>query len=212
MVKSNNLVAEVSAACRERLTSEGFRPRTGDIFTRSVAGDVISWLGLNRAVGPSGAPVEINPVFGVRHQALESLVAELLGAKTHCYIPATLSISLGYLMPNSKYRSWMFSGDSPVAGVADDLVAAVREYGPPYVKRHDSLAAIVQSMESGEGVKEFAALRLPVGYFLLGQRSLAMGALESSESAIGDRRDLAAQHFRAFAGNFRRTVDVSEGR
>ncbi|WP_146843993.1 hypothetical protein [Cellulomonas composti] len=208
---SGGLVAEMSAACRERLASAGFQARAGGVFTRAVDGEVLGWLGLNRAVGGGGGLVEVNPVVGVRHQALEALIAELLGAKPHRYVPATLSSSLGYLMPASRYRPWMFGAEAPVGVVADELVAAVVEYGMPYVQRHGSLTAIVEAMARGEGVREFVAVRLPVGYLLLGEAQRALGALEASESAIAHRQDLAAQRFRGFAAAFRRRLNVSRG-
>jgi hypothetical protein len=64
-------------------------------------------------------------------------------------------------------------------------------------------------MATGEGVKEFAALRLPVGHLLLGEPKFALAALEASESAIGDRQYLAAQRFQGFAAAFRHRLDVS---
>ena len=211
MVTSAGLVAEVRAVCRERLVSAGFRARSGDIFTRPVTGDVLAWLGLNRAVGRGDGLVEVNPVVGVRHQALESLVAELLGVKPHGYVPATLSSSLGYLMPGARYRPWMFGGDVPLGGVADEMVADVAGHGVPYVERRSSLPAIVESMARGEGAKELTAIRLPTGYLLLGEPKYAIAALEASESALGNRQDLAAQRFRGFATAFRRRLDVSRG-
>ena len=146
----------------------------------------------------------------MRHQGLESMVAELLGAKPHGYIPATLSNYLGYLMPGGRYRPWLFGGDVPVGAVADELVAAVAEHGMPYIERRGSLVAIVEAMAGGAGVKELVAFRLPVGYLLLGEPQCATDALKASESVIGDRQDLAAQRFRAFASAFRGKLDVSQ--
>ena len=207
---SDGLVAEVSSACRERLASEGFRPRPEDIFTRPIADELLWWLGLNRAVSRGRGAVEVNPVVGVRHQALESLVAELLGVKPHSYIPATLSISVGYLMPDSSYRPWIFDGDLPVAVVANDLVESVVEYGSAYAELHGSLAEIVQSMARGEGMREFTAYRLPVGYLLLGEPKYATASLKRTETQIGDREDPAAQQFRGFAAEFRKRLEISQ--
>lgn len=64
-------------------------------------------------------------------------------------------------------------------------------------------------MATGEGIKEFAALPLPVGHLLLGEPKIALAAFEASESAIGGRQDLAAQRFQGFAAAFRHRLDVS---
>lgn len=209
MVTSAGLVAEVVEACRERLEHVDFQPRSGDIFTRPAVDDVLGWLGLNRAVGRGDGLVEINPVVGVRHQALEALIAELLGRKRHGYIPATLSSSIGYLMGDSSYRAWMFGGNVPVRDVAEELVSAVAKHGLPYMQRRSSLASIVESMASGEGAKELVAYRLPVGHLLLGDPNSAMDAIERSQSEIGTRQDLAAQRFRQFAAAFRNKLDLN---
>ena len=112
---------------------------------------ILGWLGLNRAASRQSPLVEVNPVIGVRHVAVESIVAELLGEKPHGYASPTLSVSLGYVMPVRSYQAWVFTVDTPVESVADDLVAAVTEYGIPYFEHHDSLAAIVQAMSEGAG-------------------------------------------------------------
>src|SRR5690242_10447195 len=91
------------------LGAYGFRKRAGQVLTAELAPDVLGWIGLNRAT-KHRAPgeVEINPVVGVRHQAVERLVAELLGIKFHAYVPPTVCTPLGYLLPEARFRSWLF--------------------------------------------------------------------------------------------------------
>ena len=206
---SSGLVAEVRLACRERLADAGFQPRSGDIFTRPIANDLLWWLGLNRAVGQGRGAVEVNPVVGVRHQVLETSVAELLRVKPHSYIPPTLSISLGYLMPNPTYRPWIFDREVPVAVVADSLVEAVVTYGSVYAEMHGSLVEIIESMVRGEGIRELTAYRLPVGYLLSGRPKFATASLNKAETEIGAREDPAAQQFRGFAAEFRKRLEIS---
>jgi hypothetical protein len=78
--------------------------------------------------------IEANPVVGIGHQAVESMVAELLGEKLQGYVPPTLSIPLGYVMPDARHRPWVFTKDTPVKSVTDDLVAAVIKYGVLYIE------------------------------------------------------------------------------
>lgn len=177
------------------------------MFTRTVNDDVLAWLGLNRAASRQSPDVEVNPVVGVRHHGVESMVSVLLGEKPHGYVPPTLSISLGYVMPPRSYRPWVFTADTPVEAVADELVTAVTEHGVPYMERHGTLAAIVQAMADGAGFREHNTLRLPVGYLLLGEVEKAKETLGASIDEIGRRQDPAAQRLRSFASAFHRSID-----
>lgn len=206
---SGAVLDAAAPAWRDRLLDAGFRKRSGDIFTRPVTDEILGWLGLNRAASRQSPLVEVNPVVGVRHQAVESMVSDLLGEKPHGYAPPTLSISLGYVMPARSYQPWVFTVDTPVESVADDLVAAVTKYGVPYIEHHDSLAAIVQAMSGGAGFREHNVFRLPVGYLLLGELEKARQAITASIDEIGQRQDLAAQRFRAFSSAFQQRLDRS---
>jgi hypothetical protein len=197
------LVAEASEAWQSALVSAGFRKRSGDVFTQAVAPDVLGWLGLNRAVSRGDGLLEVNPVVGIRHQRLERVVADLLGASFHEYTPPTVSIHLGYPMPEGRYRPWLFGGDLPTDAVAAEMADSIMTYGVPFMTDRASLSAIVSLMaDSRIGIAEQLAFRRPVGYFLLGEPGRARDAARDSVSQLGDRRDLAAQRLRAFAKAF----------
>ena len=150
-------------------------------------------------MGRSDGLLEINPVVGVRHQAVERLVAELKGEKFHAYIPPTISLHVGYLMPEKRYHPWLFS-ESNVAETADALVSAVETYGVAFMKQHSVLDALAGLMASGEvGIREQLSYRLPIAYHLLGDDDRARGTLTSALEDLGERRDVAAERFHAFA-------------
>ncbi len=203
MVAREGLVAEASAAWSAALAALGFVKRSGDISTRPVAKDVLGWLGLNRAVNRADALLEVNPVIGVRHQELERIVAELLGQKFHRYNPPTISIHLGYLMPEGRYRPWLFGDEKPVSDAASEMVQAIDAYGGGFMNKNASLETIVAAMEDSQvGIAEQLAFRRPVGYLLLGDLGRARDAVQVSLERLGDRRDPAAQRFRSFAAAF----------
>jgi hypothetical protein len=142
--------------------------------------------------------LEVNPVVGVRLQALERVVAELLGERFHGYIPPTVSVPLGYVMPEGRYRPWLFGRDAPAVDAA---------------ARNDraSLSAVVNSMADGRAgiAAEQLAFRRPAGYLLLGERGRAHAEVSDSLERLGDRGDLAARRFRRFASAFEeRLADV----
>jgi hypothetical protein len=203
VVVRSGLVAEASQAWKASLASAAFRKRSGDVYTRQVAEDVLGWLGLNRAVNRGDGLLEVNPVVGVRHQALERVVAELLGERFHDYTPPTVSLHLGYVMPEDRYRPWLFGADVPVKDVAAEMVDAIVAYGGRFMDERASLGAVVEWMaDSRAGIAEQIAFRRPVGYLLLGDRERAREVVRASLDRLGDRRDLAARRFRGFASAF----------
>jgi len=141
----------------------------------------------------------------VRHQRVERLIASLLGEKPHPYSPHTVSVHLGYLMPEPRYRPWRF-GDEPVAGRVGQMVDAINEHGLPFMGRLRTLDALVTAIQEGLGVLEQLAFRLPVVHLLLGEERQAVEVVRSSVGKLGERNDLAAQRLRSFAADLERHV------
>lgn len=179
------------------LGAEGFKKRSGEVFTVELAEGFVGWLGLNRAKHPQG--LELNPVIGVRCQELEGLLSTLLGERPHQYIPPTLSISLGYLMPEQQYRCWVFQEDAVISSVAD-MVAAIVRYGVPLMESACSLRKMCELLESPRfGSVENAMYRRPLIRWLMGDRKGALEVCASFARQFDGRSDLAAEHFMQFA-------------
>lgn len=186
-----------------RLQGLGFKKRAGVVFTRDVSGDVIGWLGLNRASRHhSAGEFEVNPVLGVRHQGVERIVAELRGEKFHAYQPPTVSSPLGYLMPGSRYRGWIVNAAEPDRDV-EELVAAIGEYGVPFIESGSDLTAVCELLDRGLGFEHQLVYRRPVAWMLAGDLNRAVGFVEAAEADLGDRDDEAAVELRSFMAAFR---------
>jgi hypothetical protein len=197
-------VDDVSRAVAALLTQLGFVKRTEDIYTKSLRGDVLGWIGLNRAVARGDGRLEINPVVGVRHQRVERLVADLADRKYHQYIPPTASLHLGYLMPDRRYIPWLFTGDTNVASTARLMIEAVTLFGVPFMVRNSALPELADTLKSGTvGTPDHLAYRLPVVLFLLHDIAGAQDVLDRAEAALGDRQDAAALALRSYASRMR---------
>jgi hypothetical protein len=185
------------------LAALGFRKRAGQILTIDIADDVLGWLGLNRATqGHTKGHFSINPVVGVRHGAVERVVAECRGEKFHEYIPATISTSLGYLLPEAQYRSWDFGGETTDV-VAADLANNVATYGLLFMRETASLSALCQAFEERRGLHEHQlTYRRPVAWLLAGSRARARQIVDESLAKLGHRTDPAADEYRRFADKF----------
>ncbi|WP_321872638.1 hypothetical protein [Burkholderia ubonensis] len=161
------------------LEAEGFKRRSGEIFTLQLAEGFIGWLGLNRTSHPEG--FDLNPVVGVRCQELEDLLSTLLKERLHKYVPPTVAISLGYLMPERQYRSWILREES-AASIAADMVAAIVRYGVPFMASACTLCEMGRLLESPRFTSaDHAAYRRPLIKWLLGDRK---GALQSCASCV----------------------------
>lgn len=181
----------------------GFKKRAGGVFTMELAPGVIAWVGLNRA-SQHRAPgeVEINPVVGVRFQEVERVVAECRGEKFHSYQPPTICTSLGYLMPEKKYESWVFSSrDSDE--VATDMANAIAMYGVPFMRLGVDLAELRRRLDGRLGFEHQIAYRRPIAALLAGDIGRAAELLDEALEALGVRTDLAATDFRKFAESLR---------
>jgi hypothetical protein len=191
------LLKKIEGSLVPLLGAEGFKKRSGEVFTVDLAEGFVGWLGLNRAKHPQG--LELNPVVGVRCQELEGLLSTLLGERPHKYVPPSLSISLGYLMPEQQYRCWVVQEDVVISSVAD-MVAAIVRYGVPFVESACSLSKIGELLESPRfSSAENAMYRRPLIKWLMGDRKGALEVCASSARQFDGRSDLAAEHLMQFA-------------
>ncbi|MER6058920.1 hypothetical protein [Streptomyces albidoflavus] len=105
-----DLITAFSTDTRDRMTSAGWRKRTGDIYTHDLGDGFHAWVGLNRA--SKHHPLKINPVVGLRYDPLERLLADIAGAasltsrspdRSATSPPATASCNYG--SPNRATRN-----------------------------------------------------------------------------------------------------------
>lgn len=199
MTRGNELITTASSLIAAGLAEAGMQKRKGDIFTRELVSGVLGWVGLNRAVRRTEGILEINPVIGVRHQELEQLVARFLEEDFHPYVPPTISIALGYLTAEQRFRSWLFDDKSDQRAVAQTLVATITEFGNPFMAAHSTLAAIAKAMEAETGIPSDLAYRLPVAYVLIGDPAKAEAYLSNKCAELGDAENPYAVRYRTFA-------------
>lgn len=180
-----------------RLGSEGFKKRSAGILTKEVKDGFVGWLGLNSVKHKRG--VEINPVVGVRCNELERILAMILQEKPHSYVPPTVSISLGYLMPERKYHSWTFAGNVDEATFSD-LTKAILRYGVPFMEVSSTINNIDSLLQSPKFAHmEHAMYRLPLAKWLSGDAEGALKACDHYCRELGQRVDMVAERFKKFA-------------
>ena len=191
------LLQVVTGSLALSLESKGFKKRADGIFTKELADGFIGWLGLNHAKHKQG--IEINPVVGIRCQELERVLATILQEKPHKYIPPTVSISLGYLMPKHSYRAWIFEGDIGDSALSD-LTDAIYCYGIPFMESNSVISKIDALLESPKfGHFDQVMYRRPLARWLLGDFKGALQICDGYCRELGQRADMAAAQFRQFS-------------
>jgi hypothetical protein len=195
------------ALVRGPLATLGFRKRSGGIFTTELSPGVVGWVGLNTATKHQRkGEAEVNPVIGVRHQGVEQLIADLEERPFHQYIPPTISTPIGNAMPQQRYISWLIGGPESES-TAEDLVAAVNNYGLPFMHEHATLPSLLDAINERQGHR--LEYRLPVVLWLLDRRGAALAAVVQHEHGLERQSHPAAEDFRRFAANFRRLAKAA---
>jgi hypothetical protein len=203
MSVSKDFIAGVFAMAAEKLAVGNFQKRKPGIFTLGLNTEIIGWIGLNTAHYEDG--VAINPVVGVRHQKLETLIAELLDSKPSKYIPPSFSRPVSYLMPQKKYVEWSFKEGDDCEPLAGEMVAAIEKFGRPFMEQNSTLETLYKTLlNSKRGTPpDQLDYRIAVASVLLGKRAEAEAFIDAKLREIGNRTDEAAAWFRKFATKIR---------
>jgi len=196
---SKALIREVMQITHRKLVDHGYKKRSSQIFTLDLSSEFLGWLGLNRAVQRGDGSLAINPVIGVRYQRLERILADLMDEEFHAYIPPTLSVNIGYLMPDNSYKTWSFFEKTNNLRIVDDMVAAIKKYGISFMDAMSNEDAILEALKvSDYSMPESRKFRLPLINYLRGDIEQARAELMTTLEEVNNREDMAAQYFREF--------------
>ncbi|MHC4621275.1 MAG: hypothetical protein ACYTEQ_26305 [Planctomycetota bacterium] len=191
---------------RERLEKLGMRKRRGDYYTLELNSEVIGIVDLSPSHYNRGRLLTINPIIGVRHQPLEKLLAELKEEKFHSYIPPTILIPIGYLMPSKSFITWKFMFDINYEVIVDDMINAIKKYGFAYMDDHKTLEAIFDSIIYGYRKDQPTWYLIPVGYYLLGDSKKAKKYINNKVNEIRDYPDMILKNYQKFASNLLKLI------
>jgi hypothetical protein len=178
----------------------GMVKRQAWVFTCPLTNECLGWVGLNRAIKSQKGLLEINPVIGVRYQPLEKLLSDLIGEEFHSYLPPTVSVHLGYLMPQERYTPWLFRTGESDSETMSSMLTAISRFGLKFMHENASLDHLCRTLASSKiGIPEQVNYRLPLAHLLSGQVSKAEHSLQAKLQEMGNRSDAQAEKYRAFA-------------
>lgn len=201
MTRSN----DIAAALAKRLENRGFMARAPGIFTRPLCAGFLGWLGLNQA--KNRRVIEVNPVIGVRCQAVEQALSTILDTRPNDYVPPTVSISLGYLMPDQRYHAWMFGGDTGDE-VLSDLENSICRYGIPFLESSADLRSIDRLLQSPRFSHTGNTMyRRPITQWLMGDAEASLVTCDDYCRDLAGRVDGEAALYMLFARRFKSMLE-----
>jgi len=199
-VKINTrLVKEVFDRIASGLANLRFQQREVGVFTIPISNEAGGWVGLNKRL-EGGKILQVNPVVGVRNHRLEEFIARARYEVPHPYLPPSISVPLGYLMPHARFSMWDFAEDSRTDEVVGDLLKNIRDYAMPFMYSNSRLDDIYNQLRKPRFYsRDKADYYIPAIDTLLDRNFSAKEFVTAKIVEMSDRTDQAAEHYREFA-------------
>ncbi len=196
-----NLLKASHDACAAALRKYGFTATLHNILLQPRADNAVTgWLRLRRITSGLPAEVQVNPIVGVRHIAVEKAFIELLRATAP--IP-TLAQPLGDLLPRRAVGQWSFRAGKDLNKAAEDLARNVRDHGLPFIDRWADLRVLFRDVEqSGLLSENDRWFLLPIVAALNGNHSRARQLIDERRAREAGRTDAYAAAYWEFSDKF----------
>lgn len=198
-----SLKSDAQAACRDALATIGFTERSR-VFVRSAGEDADGLIGLSWATRKLPHEIAVNPVIGVRYRALEQLRRELQEDLPGSPL-ATISRPLGYLTRDKTYREWKFFAEGDCRAAAEELLAAIIEFGIPYIEEWSSWDRFQSRITEDDSLllESERPIILALTKAVDGDAAAGRLVVEEELAKIGDASDYRSAEYRKFAQKFR---------
>jgi hypothetical protein len=202
----------IHAALREPMRAIGWTPRAAGWFTAPLAPVHTGVIAAGAASEHAAPGTAYTTLFvHLRREDVEPVVRELVG-RTHAdggYRSVTATTSIGCLMPEPTWRTWLVTPDTADA-VAVELAAATRDHARPYLDRlaADPELLLAEVQLSGRMASAVGPCQVAVLLARLGRPEEGRAFVEERVAALGSRRDPAADHLREAADRLRHWLDA----
>lgn len=177
----------------KQLAQRGFRSARGRPMTLPLNDEVTGWVGLN--LSQRGRAYCAIPSVGPRHQGIEELVSELQGTPMSTFGPPTVSLGMGYLLPDEQPWEMLVETESELVAQLATFERIVDEIVVPWFASNASLRGIRELLNASPK-SDLAWPRRLVAHDLLGGKAEFLRGLDSAESSLGARSDPHAEMMR----------------
>jgi hypothetical protein len=165
-MQQQTLRAELTDLIIEACTAIGYKKRKSLYFSRAVNEDVTAWIVFGFI---NDSELFIAPSAGLVHKPIEELVAELSDKKFDPY-GVTLGTYLGHLPPVwNQFLSYSVPAGEIPRQTVEKMMKDVEQIAVPWLNAHTTIDSFLRDLiDRTATIKESAALRIPVAYYLKG--------------------------------------------
>lgn len=179
----------IDQACRLPMVRTGWNSRASGWFTLPVAEGYLGVVAIGIASEHSATgEAEAIAYVGVRDDATERITCQLCDMKDRGYQQRTAVRSIGYLMPDKRWREWQVTS-ATAAGVAQELTEAVNTSAVPFLRElaRDPLQLIGAARESAAMIQAPGRCRVAVLLARARQVDEALAFAAESPDRAGDQ-------------------------
>jgi hypothetical protein len=186
-----------------RLNGLGFTKRKWGIFWKDLAPEILGFFAFGTNPDRKTGAIGFWPNVAVRFQTLSKLESDLLGTEFDKYGATPIARNIGYLMPENTFMEWYAQSPADADDVAAGMVAALEQYGLPFMERYKSLSEAISFMRPNNyGGNVYDSFTLILAYALLGERHKAYEVLNYWVKSVGEDKPHEFRALRQFAQNF----------
>jgi hypothetical protein len=184
----------------ERLKFD-FPIRSTSVFSSTPVQGISKLVGFG--IRSSSEAKYVWPVIAVRHELLENIFLQTSASKTKLLDAQTLSVTIGYLEPEKRFREWQFRDSKGDIDALDSMANSIKQYGPVFWKEYSSESQIFTAIEQQQFIPS------PTRHYLLPIALAMAGRKKEALESFALSPDLAATaHFMSFKANVIRHFDL----
>lgn len=158
----------------------------------------------------SGVKWEFFPNVGARHKTVNNLLGELSDLpksdRSLALLRPNLITNIGYLMPERSHKGWSFPIDADIEKPMDDMIAAIENYGVPFMSELVNEDGFCKTLATGQFTIANYDRDLPALYFIRGENTLATECVCRGIKARINRHDPEAAQYRKFAAKLQALI------
>ena len=152
----------------------------------------------------------INPVVGVFHKQIEELYSKLTGRDTVKMCFPVISRPIGYLTPANEYMEWEYSEKLNIDEINADILDTIKKFGLPFIEKYRNQDDLLKCIEERKYIlNDVKDYRLPILYYLRGEKQKGLEAIEASIER--QKKPIDISSIPKFSGFFEDMITIGSG-
>ena len=187
-------------ACIQELQSLGLYAHNQTTLAIPLSENFLGWVHLSPSVREQQNLLNIAPMIGVWFAPHLQLWKEIMESKPNL---SPICGWVGHLMPDDSQKHFAFSADNPIETTAQELAAAIKQYGFPFIENFAQLEPYLEHIRRN-GSKCHNARMLATLYYVLKDKDQMLAVIENQEreGKEKNRQDGTYKEFLKFSKKF----------